>query len=174
MTLPALVTSNEAPEEGAPATAATQEHLQHEIAQLEKLRTQIYSDMEALRSQENNLRAYETRLREARPQPGPVAAGAASGGNEDLAAAWEKFHRAHALLEAERRSHTDERLAFREEVAAFRQKESELKRRESWLAQREAALQTAQVDKTPPSGMIRIGLDAVPFADLFRSHRRSA
>jgi chromosome segregation ATPase len=167
MTLPALITPD------TPAAAAP-DALQHEIAKLEKLRTQIFSDMESLRTQESNLRAYETRLREARPQPGPVAAGAAPGGSEELAAAWEKFNRAHALLEAERRSLTDERMSCREQAATLKQREDELKRREHWLAQREAALQAAQADRTPPTGMIRIGLDAVPFADLFRSHRRSA
>ena len=175
MTLPALVTTD-TPADGAPAPAATPELLKHEIVQLEKLRTQIFSDMEALRLQENNLRAYETRLREARPQPGPVAAGAASGGSEELAAAWEKFNRAHALLEAERRSLTDERMSYREQAATLKQREDELKRREHWLAQREAALQATQVaqaDKTP-SGMIKLGFNELPFADLFRSNRRSA
>ncbi len=171
MTLPRLVTSSDSPEDGASAPAAG-ERLRHEIAQLEKLRKQIYSDMESLRTQENNLRAYETRLREARPQPGPVAAGAASGGSEELNAAWEKFQRAHALLEAERRAHTDERLAFREQAAALKQREDELKRRELWLAQREAAL--AAPPPKPASSGLRLGFNEVPFADMFRSHRRSA
>ncbi len=169
MTLPRLVTSSDSPEDRAPAPA---DHLQNEIARLEKLRKQIISDMESLRTQETNLRAYETRLREARPQPGPVAAGAASGGSEELNAAWEKFQRAHALLEAERRAHTDERLAFREQAAALKQREDELKRRELWLAQREAAL-AAPPAKPPPAGL-RLGFNEIPFADMFRSHRRSA
>lgn len=143
-----------------------------EIARLEKLQRQIASDMEALRAQEANLRAYENRLREARPQPGPVAAGAAPSSDE-LNAAWEKFQRSQALLEAERRALTDERMAYREQAAAVKAREAELKRRESWLAQREAAL-AAPKDEKPAAGGLRLGLNEIPFADMFRSHKKSA
>jgi chromosome segregation ATPase len=144
-----------------------------EIERLEKLQKQFASDMEALRAQEANLRAYESRLREARPQPGPVAAGAAPGA-EELQAAWEKFHRAQALLEAERRALTDERLSYRELSAAVRAREEDLKRRESWLAQREAAAAAPRQEKPAATGGLRLGLNEIPFADMFRSHKKSA
>lgn len=144
-----------------------------ETARLEKLQQQIASDMEALRAQEANLRAYESRLREARPQPGPVAAGAAPSSDE-LNAAWEKFQRSQALLEAERRALTDERMAYREQAAALKAREAELKRRESWLVQREAALAAPKERKPASRGGLRLGLNAIPFADMFRSHKKSA
>lgn len=157
------------PSPASPVAAAAAE----EIARLKQLQKQISADMEALRVQEANLRAYESRLREARPQPGPVAAGAASGGDEQLQAAWEKYHRAQALLEAERRALADERLACREQAAALKAREAEFKRRESWLAQREAALAAPPADgkAAPAPGGWRLGFNEVPFADMFRSKK---
>lgn len=134
MTLPALTTDH------ANSSRPSADHLRHEVAELEKMQKQILSDMEALRQQEANLRAYESRLREAHPQSGPVTAGAASGGGRQLDAEWEKFQRSRALLEAERRALCDERMSFRQDVAALKQREEELKRRESWVAIREQAL----------------------------------
>lgn len=164
---------HDSPAIAAPIVCPTVSPQAEEIARLEKLSRQIASDMEALRVQEANLRAYETRLREARPQPGPVAAGAAPA-TEELQAAWEKFHRAQALLEAERRALTDERLAYREMAAGLKGREEELKRRESWLAQREAALAAAKDEKPAAGGGLRLGLNEIPFADMFRSHKKSA
>lgn len=170
MTAPTLTRNDGSPTPAAPTlpTAAAEE-----IARLERLQQQISSDMEALRAQEANLRAYENRLREARPQPGPVAAGAAPGA-EELQVAWEKFHRAQALLEAERRALTDERLTYREQAAALKAREDELKRRESWLAQREAALSAPPPPKPAAAGGLRLGLNEIPFAEMFRSHKKSA
>ena len=105
-----------------------------DLARLEKLHRQIRADLETMRTQEENLRAYEQRLREVRPQSGAGATAAIPGGAEELAVAWEKFQRAQALLEAERRALTDERMPHREMVVALQRRESELKRRESWLA----------------------------------------
>lgn len=167
MTLPNLIT----PDEGSSSPALSPTHAAAEqVAKLEKLQQQIASDMEALRVQESNLRAYEARLREARPVSGAGAVPA----SEELQAAWEKFHRAQALLEAERRAMTDERMTYREQAAAVQAREKELKRRESWLAQREAALTTAVVEKPVASGGLRLGFNEIPFADIFRSHKKSA
>jgi len=84
----------------------------------------------------------------------------------------EKFQRAQALLEAERRALTDERLAYREHTAALKAREEELKRRESWMAQREAALAKPRDEKpAAASGGIRLGFNEIPFADMFRSKK---
>ena len=47
----------------SPSNDSPTDHLRYEVAQLEKMRQQIFSDMEALRAQEQNLRNYESRLR---------------------------------------------------------------------------------------------------------------
>lgn len=167
MTLPLLISDAD---DDSPSSTPP-EHLRHEIVQLEKMQKQILADMETLRQQEANLRAYETRLREAHPQVCPVPAGAASASPQDLHAAWEKYQRAHALLEAERRALCDERLAFREDAAALKVREEELKRRESWVTAREQAL------KPPPAQLQQQKLKAVssnPFvaARDFLTNRR--
>ena len=83
-----------------------------EAAHLEKLRSQITTDMEAMQQKEASLREYEQRLRllvehahnNRSAQPGPnqyfVSPPA---DNRNLDAEWEKYNRAHALLEAARR-----------------------------------------------------------------------
>lgn len=168
MTLPILV-ENDSGEGSHPSTA---EHLRYEIAQLEKLRKQIFSDMEAMRAQETNLREYESRLRDGAgaKSRSPIAKGQASGivrtastsagSEEELNAAWEKFHRAHALLEAERRALCDERIALREERDSLRKQDEEVKRRETWVAQREAELKAANAK---PANRKKAFTDA-PFA----------
>jgi len=146
----------------------------HDLVRLEKLHRQICADLDTLRSQEENLRAYENRLRGAGAPTSAGTTGGVPGNREELAAAWEKFQRAQALLEAERRALTDERMTHREMVVALQRRESELKRRESWLAQREAALvATPPAPRKAPSGL-RLGFGEVPFADLFRSDKKSA
>ena len=54
-----------------------------------------------------------------------------------LEAAWNKINRAMDLLEAERRSFTDEKLAFKETMARLEQKEKSLQAREALLAKHE-------------------------------------
>lgn len=119
-----------------------------QLSLLKQQQKKIVSDLENLRQHDNPLRANETRLREAHPQPCPVAAGAASGGTHELDAAWEKYHRSRALLEAERRALCSDRVAYREDVAALKQREEELKRRETWVAARELAVKS--VPPPPP------------------------
>lgn len=112
----------------------TIEQLREEAAQLEKLRQQLYSDMEVLRTQEQNLRSYEARLRgSAAPHPAPVSRAA----HHEFDAEREKLARLRALLEAERRALVDERLAVRDEKAALAHKAEELKQREAWVEVRE-------------------------------------
>ena len=109
------------------------EALRAEVANLEKIRQQISSDMEVLRQQEANLRVFETRLRDSRsPIPASQPADQAT-----LDAEREKLSRLRALTEAERRALTDERLSVREEKFALERKAEEIKQREAWIDARE-------------------------------------
>jgi len=118
-----------------------------ETVRLEKLRAQISSDIEAMQQKETSLREYEQRLRllvdhahSLPPQPvsqyynvPPVT--------QNLDAEWEKYHRAHSLLEAARRGLADDRLALRDREEKLLQREDELQRRESWIKAREHELE---------------------------------
>ena len=121
-----------------------------EAAHLAKLRSQISTDIEAMHQQEASLREYEQRLRvlvdhtrHSRPPhlasqyydtsaPGPSSA--------ELDSAWEKYQRAHALLEAARRGLTDDRLRLRDREEQLAQRETEVGRREAWVKVREQEL----------------------------------
>ena len=83
-----------------------------EAAHLEKLRTQLSTDIEAMHQKEASLKEYEQRLRllveHAQHAPPPQNASqfyVATGPNSQasLDSEWEKYERAHALLEAARR-----------------------------------------------------------------------
>src|SRR5689334_15324031 len=86
-----------------------------EAAHLEKLRTQISADIEVMHQKEASLKEYEQRLRmlveqaqHGQPAPQPTNANqfyVTSGPNSQasLDSEWEKYDRAHALLEAARR-----------------------------------------------------------------------
>lgn len=144
------------------------DQIRFEISQLEKMRVQIMSDMEAMRAQENNLKAFEARIRDSMP-PMPFSGSRPafeSNGSRpsfevssrptydsgsrpsfevrsnsnppNLDVEWEKFQRSRSLLEAERRGLTDERLLLREERDIFKQREEALKLREEAIKQREA------------------------------------
>lgn len=123
-----------------PATDQTR----REVAELEQLRAQVHSDLETLRTQEENLRAYEARLRGSPPPLGatPTVPRPFPPANEltDLDALHEKLARTRALLEAERRALVDERLAIREERATLEAKAAALKQREAWVETRERDL----------------------------------
>src|SRR5690242_3324593 len=91
-----------------------------ETAHLEKLRAQLSTDIEAMQQKEASLKEYEQRLRllmdhNRQGQPAPQANQVVVNSGPDRAALdaeWEKYNRAHALLEAARRGLTDDRLAF--------------------------------------------------------------
>ena len=160
------------------------DQVRFEISQLEKMRAQIMSDMEAMRAQETNLKAFEARIRDSMP-PIPFSGSRPSfeiGGsrpafetgsrssfesgsrpsfevrsnanNPNLDAEWEKFQRARALFEAERRGLTDERLLLREERDVLKQREETLKLREEAIKQREAQVaireKNIKPDDEPP------------------------
>lgn len=133
-----------------------------ESAHLEKLRTQITTDIESMNQQEANLRDYEQRLRQlvehtrpSQPAQGKTQQYIASGPSQiELDSEWEKYERAHALLEAARRSLCEDRLILkdREKAVAFR--EEEAARREAWVKVREqelAALPPVVIKKSKPS-----------------------
>lgn len=148
------------------------EQIRFEISQLEKMRSQIMSDMEAMRAQETNLKAFEARIRDSMP-PIPFSGSRPSfetgsrpafenngsrpsfevrstNSNPGLDAEWEKFQRSRSLLEAERRGLTDERLLLREEREALKQREETLKLREEALRQREAQVTLREQKVTTP------------------------
>lgn len=155
---------------------------QLETAHLEKLRSQLASDIELLQQKEASLRAYEQRLRGliARTPSGaaaPVVVAAADeaamnyeyqpaaiSGGQDLDAAWEKYNRAHALLEAARRGLVDDRLSLRNYEESLHQREADLARREAWLRVRENELATPATESAPaPKPKSKPSFTAAPF-----------
>jgi len=148
------------------------------LARLEtEARRQLESDFEALREREANLQRYEARLRAMQEQidsrvaspatsTAPVGQyGSASAGGSmdaDLSAAWDKFHRARALLQAEQNQLRDERMAFRDAKADLERREADIATRETRLAEREllfkiAVGSTATVeDPKSPSAVKRL------------------
>lgn len=147
-----------------------------EAARLEKLRDQLSTDMEAMQQKEASLREYEQRLRllvehaqGAGKEPRAVAAtkhyrftNSPIPGQAEIDAAWEKYHRAHALLEAARRSLTDDRLALKEREERLAVREQEVSRREAWVKVREQELTVKHAP--PPKSKSRPPVAASPFA----------
>jgi hypothetical protein len=120
-----------------------------EATRLEKLRDQLSNDMEAMQQKEASLREYEQRLRLLvehahgnRAQPATTQQYRFSNGPEqaNLDGEWEKYNRAHALLEAARRGLADDRLALKEREQQLVIREQEVARRESWIKAREQEL----------------------------------
>jgi hypothetical protein len=137
-----------------------------EAAHLEKLRNQISTDIETMHQKEASLREYEQRLRAlvdhvqhtqppqgTPPQPAPLAGPS----QDELDSQWEKYERAHALLEAARRGLTDDRMALKDREEKVMIREQEVARREAWVKVREEeltaklAVQTAAPAKSKPS-----------------------
>ncbi|WP_438480938.1 hypothetical protein [Oleiharenicola lentus] len=128
-----------------------------EAAHLEKLRTQIASDIEILHRKEASMREHEQRLRDMIESAQPAMRSTVSttpfmmsmaSDHAQLDAGWEKYNRAHALLEAARRGIADDRLALRDRETRAQQREDELDRRETWVKIQEAELTTKKT--TPP------------------------
>ncbi|MEI6107891.1 MAG: hypothetical protein WCR49_12870 [Opitutae bacterium] len=126
----------------------------HETAQLEKLRTQLSTDIEALHLQEASLKEYEQRLRLLIDQSAALPANVppvnqyftnAGPTQSELDSAWEKYSRAHALLEAARRGLCDDRLAVKDREERVQLRETEISRREAWVKAREQEL-TARIE----------------------------
>ena len=123
-----------------------------EAAHLEKLRTQISADIEVMHQKEASLKEYEQRLRllvehsqhgQHSPQPQNASqVHVTSGPNSQasLDSEWEKYDRAHALLEAARRGLSDDRLAMKDREERLTAREVEMARREAWVKVREQEL----------------------------------
>jgi hypothetical protein len=121
-----------------------------EAAHLEKLRSQLTHDIEAMHEKEASLREYEQRLRllvdhahhdqPTQPPPQYFAVNGQAQGAAELDAAWEKYDRAHALLEAARRGLSDDRLALKEREQQLALRETDVARREAWVKVREQEL----------------------------------
>ena len=114
-----------------------------ESARLEKLRSQLSTDIETMNQKEASLREYEQKLRLLVEHAGNSQApqttnqNYVTSGREALDTEWEKYERAHALLEAARRSLTDDRLALRDREEKVMIREQEVARREAWVKGRE-------------------------------------
>ncbi len=138
-----------------------------EAAHLEKLRSQISTDIEAMQLKEASLREYEQRLRllvdqaeaHSRP-PQPVAPQqyyvASAPDTTELDAAWDKYNRAHALLEAARRGLCDDRLAIKEREERLQVREVEVTRREAWVKVREQELATRAETRTKQEAEVKV------------------
>jgi hypothetical protein len=130
---------------------------QQEAARLEKLRSQLSTDIEAMQQKEASLREYEQRLRllvdhaqggrAAQPATQYFVTSAGPQNSAELDAEWEKYERAHALLEAARRGLTDDRLALKDREEQLAQRETDVARREAWVKVREQELEAAAAAK---------------------------
>jgi hypothetical protein len=129
----------------------TTAHENQEAAHLEKLRSQLTSDMEAMHEKEASLREYEQRLRllvehahnSRPPQQTAQYYVTSAPDTRNLDAEWEKYNRAHALLEAARRGLCDDRMALKDREERLHAREVEIARREAWVKLREQELQAA-------------------------------
>ncbi len=140
---------------------------------LQNLHRQLVAEIEVLHEKEAHLKDYEARLRSFADQhPAasrtpfqgvPVAASTA-----ELAAAWEKFHRSQALLEAERRAFNDERLLLRVEAAALKNRTAAITRREVWIdvCEKEIAAIASTTVAAAPTAPPRRSFTSVPFAAM--------
>jgi prefoldin subunit 5 len=147
-----------------------------EAAHLERLREQVQADMAALREREANLRAYEDRLRLAGGDPVAAAPAAVPMHKmPEIAAELHRLQTGTQLLEAERAVVRDDRLKLRDFEASLKKREAELKAREERLTARERTLAASEAwlaAQQPPEPSIKIGLNAIPFAGLFRGQQR--
>lgn len=146
-----------------------------EAAHLEKLRSQISTDIEAMQQKEASLREYEQRLRllvDHAHNNGPAAqpttqyyvtSTPASQGSAELDAAWEKYERSHALLEAARRGLTDDRLALKDREERLAQRETEVARREAWVKVREQEFDAAAAVKAVVPPPAKATFTSAPF-----------
>lgn len=126
-----------------------------EESNLEKLRQQLSTDMEAMQEKEASLREYEQRLRllvehahQNKPAPVTDHYRYTMGPDQGIDAAWEKYNRAHALLEAARRGLSDDRMALKDREEHLKLREDDVARREAWVKVREQEL-TAKAMPSP-------------------------
>ncbi|ACB74815.1 hypothetical protein [Opitutus terrae] len=154
---------------------------------------ELAGEFEALREREANLRAYEAKLRAWQEQldaaarapgfvPPPTSASLTrspfagtqnsftgsrnpfgAGSDQEIHDAWEKFHRARALLQAEQNQLRDERMTFRDREADLQRREAELQAREAIVVERERQLEAAHAaEAEKPQSAVR-RLTQAPF-----------
>lgn len=134
-------------------------------ATLAEERRRLQEDQEALREREANLRDYESRLRslqadiEAGRGAPPVTVRSTAAPflrptstapfTDDVAlqAAWEKFHRARQLLEAEQTHLRDERTVLHDQKEEVKAREEAVAAREAAAAEREQLISAASSPK---------------------------
>ena len=133
------------------------QNMQQMQSRLDAQREQLDEDLELLKEQEANLRAYEQRLRSLtaevevdrvnraapRPSRDPFAR------DPSLDEAWNKVNRATDLLEAERRSFNDERLVFVEEKKRLEVWEERLKKLEAQVPDPAVAAERPSFTREP-------------------------
>ena len=151
-----------------------------ETAHLEKLRAQLSTDIEVMQQKEASLKEYEQRLRllvehaHQSPPPPPTSRYAVANGPDSqqaLDAEWDKYNRAHALLEAARRGLTDDRLAFKERVEILDLREADIARREAWVQAREQKVaEAAAATPAPESNPSFVTSPLRAARNLFRGH----
>lgn len=133
---------------------------------------QLDAEFEALREREANLQAYEAKLRAwqekldaaghsstfVNPAAPPVAGSRTpfvGAGEDELSEAWEKFHRARALLQAEQNQLRDDRMALRDHLAELERREAAVTAREAAVAAFEQQMQSGATEK-PVSAVRRL------------------
>lgn len=140
--------------------------LRQEAAQIAHERRRWQDDLELLASREENLRAYESRLRQLqsdleRERVGrrppidrdPLRSAADEAEVREL---WAKLQRATELLEADRTVFRDERLALREFEQALRRREEAVRQREATLV--EPPREPASATPAPATTRLPLGL----------------
>ena len=150
-----------------------------ETAHLEKLRSQLSSDIEVMQQKEASLKEYEQRLRllvehaHHSPPAEPASRHNVANGPDSQAALdaeWDKYNRAHALLEAARRGLTDDRLALKEREGQLALREEQVARREAWVKAREPEIAAFDAAKAARP-VVRPTFASAPFLaarNLFR------
>jgi hypothetical protein len=111
-------------------------------------RHRFEEDLQMLRDQEANLRAYELRLRnqpgaaepEAAPRADPHLSRTPFERDPSIDEAWAKVNRAMDMLEAERRNFTDEKLVLKDEKTRMQEWTTRLEELEAALTERERQL----------------------------------
>lgn len=152
----------------------TNSHDSQEAAHLEKLRSQISTDIEDMQQKETSLREYEQRLRllvehahnSRPPQTANQFYSTTTPTSGAVDAEWEKYRRAHALLEAARRGLCDDRLAVKDREEKLLQREEEVARREAWIKVREQELEEltqSRVAEPPAPSKTKSSFTAAPF-----------
>lgn len=143
----------------------------------ERRATQLCELQAALQQREQELQAYEQRLRAMHEEltQGAAAVRPMSGDDAHLAAAWSKLHRARELLEEEQRQLCSDRVALHSAREALSQREQQLIAREAAVAEAEQRLQAAapapKAKKNKADAVL--GLTRAPFA-LARSVLRKS